>query len=1064
MGFASPRRCHTPLPRWRSIAVLAVLAGAAHAQTWPLDFVTEEIGIGWDRPTCITFADAANMLVAEKGGRLWNVRNSVKRLTPVIDLSSEVLDNGDRGLLTVIADPEWDSNGYIYLGYIVDPDADSSDDEQESFGRIIRLTTTRDLNGDLVADPTSRKTLIGATWTSGIPSLHYSHSIGDMRFAADGSLFITTGDGAHYDLTDAGGFDPNGFGPGKFDASEDIGAFRSQSLTSLAGKVLRIDPETGLGLPDNPFFTGKAGDHASRIWALGLRNPFRFTLRPGSGIPEKLYIGDVGWGTVEEIDHAQRNAENFGWPCFEGPRVENSYDNADPNGECDDPTVFTKPIWAFHHSTPGSAGFTSQCIAGMQIYDGTAYPQQYSGRLFFCEYASDWIRTVRFVNGTPTEVELFGNNIGNPVDLIADPVSGDLIYVAIGDNAIRRIRYTNANHPPEAVATATPNFGPSPLTVTLDASASTDPEGLPLAYLWDFGDGTTGTNAVEAHLYPLGIDYTVKLTVTDVGGETASWTKQISVDNTPPVITQITSPPQPGYYTDGQSINFSLIASDLEDGAAGIPLVVEWKLDLVHDHHTHPSWLKLFGANVNWNAESEGHGTYYRVTAKVTDSRGLKATQAFDLFDLDAEPEPHLDSVSDVAPRLGVPVEARAHVHYAGKGSADLVFDWGDGSRDVFHPSHLQDRKPNHLYAAPGIYTLRVSASDDVATNTVEQVLQVRPFHPAVAIFAPVIVKRWIDESKQWEIATQLATELRSRGYEAEIFGHGNQEALTRWMEIYRNDGLRDYLVVLDVGPAAIYSGQDDGSIAEDWIESGNGILWTGYSPFAWYVGEDGTVDDVGAGVFAADEVLDSASSAVCNGVGVMQLLPPASDLPDLRSFSATRAVIASKLGSGWSEVVAYADDGTSGSSRSTDAALFRNSTGGDYAQFHVVNDSTLPRAGVIRDFLLTQLFAGRPAPPVSFTLLDPYMQEKDVPPLAAQFVWEDSAGATSWLFELALDPGFTKPVHVEVVQGATNLDLPILLRQLQQYWWRVTARNDFGATTAEARTFTTGKAARKHR
>lgn len=1057
MRCVASRRLLSPL-------ALVALATAAAAQSWPTDFVADEIGAGWDRPTCITFADPANMLVAEKGGRLWNVRNGVKRLTPVIDLSAEVLDNGDRGLLTVLADLEWDSNGYIYLGYIVDPNGDSIEAEQESFGRIVRYTTLRDVNGDLVADPASRKALIGATWTRGIPSLHLSHSIGDMRFASDGSLFITTGDGAHYDLTDSGGHDPNGFGPGKFDASEDIGAFRSQSITSLAGKVLRIDPETGLGLPDNPYFTGNANDHESRVWATGLRNPFRFTLRPGTGIPEKLYIGDVGWGTYEEINHAQRNVENFGWPCFEGPRVESSYDNADPGGECDDPTVFTKPLWSFHHSNPGTPGFTSQCISGMQVYEGTAYPQKYSGRLFFCEYASDWIRTVRFVNGAPTEVELFGNNIGNPVCLIADPTGGDLIYVAIGDNAIRRIRYTNANHPPEIVATASPYYGPAPLTVTLDASGSTDPEGQPLSFLWDFGDGTSGTNAVETHVYPLGIDYTAKLTVTDVGGETATWTRQISVDNTPPVITQIVSPPQPSFYADGQLINFSLIATDAEDNAAGLPLAIEWKFDLVHDHHTHPSWQKLFGASVNWTAESEGHGTWYQVTAKVTDSRGLKSTQMFDLYDLDAHAEPHLDSVSDVAPRLGLPVEARAHLHYAGKGAAELLFDWGDGTRALYHPSHLQERRPDHLYAAPGLYTLRVTADDGVERETVEQALQIRPLHPSVAIFAPVSSKRWIATDEQWTIATSLATQLRALGYEAEIFVPSSQQALLNWMENYRNDALRDYLVLLDMAPALVYSGQDDGSPAEDWIEAGNGILWTGYSPFAWWIAEDGSISDAGASFTAADEVLDAATAGLCTGAGSMLLLPPAIDLPDLAPYTATYGVIPSRLGTGWSEQVTYADDGTSGSLRATDAVLLRNAAGGEYAQFLVSNANLPKRVDVLFDFLRTQLFVGRPAGPAAFGLLDPAMKEQNVPPLMATFTWGDSAGATSWFFELALDPEFTHPVHVAVLPSAAPYDLPIELRQSQKYWWRVTARNDFGTSGADPRTFTTGRAAHKQR
>lgn len=1057
-------------PRLRGLAraasaagAVALLANALPAQIWSAGFTTEPIGHGWVSPTCACFADAANLLVAEKGGRVWNVRGGVKRTAMVLDLHSEVLDNGDRGLLTILADPDWDENGFIYLGYIVDPDQDDVEDEQESFGRIVRYTTVLQPTGDLIADPASRTVLIGKAWPGGIPSLHYSHSIGDMRFAIDGSLLITTGDGAHYDLTDAGGFDPNGFGPGKFDASEDIGAFRSQSLTSLAGKVLRVDAASGDGLADNPFFTGSVTDNQSRVWATGLRNPFRFALRPGTGSPEKLWIGDVGWGTWEEIDAANSLAENFGWPCYEGPRIEASYDAADPISACDDPTVFSKPTWSLHHSLPLSAGFTMQCISGLHVYDGANYPTTYQGRLFFAEYASNFIRTVRFVGGQPTEVELFGQFIGNPVDLLADPVNGDLIYIAIGDNAVRRIRYTNINKPPVIDASVSPYFGPSPLTATLDASGSTDPEGQPLTFHWDFGDGTTGTNAVEIHSYPLGIDYMVKLTVTDPGGEDSTWQKKVSVDNSPPVITQVVSPPQPSFYVDGQPITFDVIATDVEDNAAGVPLTVEWKLDLVHDHHVHPAWHKLQGTPAYWNAESEGDGTWYQVTCTVIDSRGLRDTLLFDLYDLDNPAHPHLDSVSDISPRLHVPLTATAHLHYPGKGGADLIFDWGDGTRTAFHPQHMQDRRPSHDYTAPGLYTLRVIADDGSEREAAEQVIQVRPLLPGVAIFVPGAGTKSIGTDEQWAIANQLAADLRSAGFEAEIFTSTNQAALERWAAAYQNDAIRDYVVVLDIGPAALYAGEDDGSLAETWLDSGNGVIWTGETPFAWYIDELGDVSDGGAGGGAADEVLDAAGNGLCGGSGTMNLLPPAADLPALQSYAATRALLFAKLGAEWSEHVTYADNGLSGAARAADALVLRHVSGGEYAQFHVLDDDQAPRAEVLRDFLLTQLFAGLPAGPGAFDLQLPAFGQQDVAPLSVRFDWEEGGIATSWKFELDDEPTFARPITIaETTVSEFTPTAP--LRPKTQYWWRVTARNDYGTWVAVPATFTTGTPGRKQK
>lgn len=96
-----------------------------------------------------------------------------------------------------------------------------------------------------------------------------------MQFGHDGTLLVSAGDGAHFDTADPGGLDSDCFGPGLFGPDEDIGAFRSQYLDSLAGKILRIDPATGLGLPSNTHWTGNGADNPSRVWANGVRNPFR---------------------------------------------------------------------------------------------------------------------------------------------------------------------------------------------------------------------------------------------------------------------------------------------------------------------------------------------------------------------------------------------------------------------------------------------------------------------------------------------------------------------------------------------------------------------------------------------------------------------------------------------------------------------------------------------------------------------------------------------------------------------------------------------------------------------
>jgi len=148
-----------------AVAALGFAPGIAvvRAQTLPPDFVAEPVAGGWNQPTCVCFAGADDLLVAEKAGLLWDVRRGFKHGKPVLDLQQEVLNNGDRGLLSVAVDPQWDVNGLVYLLYVVDPNEDGNDWEQETFGRLTRYTTALDANGNRVADLALRFVLIGAT-------------------------------------------------------------------------------------------------------------------------------------------------------------------------------------------------------------------------------------------------------------------------------------------------------------------------------------------------------------------------------------------------------------------------------------------------------------------------------------------------------------------------------------------------------------------------------------------------------------------------------------------------------------------------------------------------------------------------------------------------------------------------------------------------------------------------------------------------------------------------------------------------------------------------------------
>lgn len=332
---------------WKlSTAVSAVLAcaGGAAGQS---SFSDQLVVGGWNQATGVTFDANGRGYVWEKGGRVWLVENGVKSLQPLIDISEEVGDWRDHGLLGFALDPNFLTNGRFYLAYAVDYhhltkfgtaayNPVANEYFIDTIGRITRYTADP-ATGFRSTVAGSRLVLVGESITMGVPITHESHSMGTLLFGDDGTLFASVGDGASFDTTDTGGprssSSNTALQDGIITPQQDVGALRAQQIDALNGKVLRLDPGTGNGVPSNPFYNAAQPRSArSRVWTLGMRNPFRICIRPGSGStnpssgnPGVLYVGDVGWTRHEELNIVPSGGLNLGWPLFQGLEEDPDY-------------------------------------------------------------------------------------------------------------------------------------------------------------------------------------------------------------------------------------------------------------------------------------------------------------------------------------------------------------------------------------------------------------------------------------------------------------------------------------------------------------------------------------------------------------------------------------------------------------------------------------------------------------------------------------------------------------------------------------------------------------------
>jgi glucose/arabinose dehydrogenase len=356
-----------------SVGALLALAKSPAQGAVPTGFTQSRVASGLTGPTDMEFAPDGRLFVAEEAGKL-RIAKPNGTLATFLDISSKVDIAGERGLLGVAFDPNFATNHFVYLHYTRKATATTP-----VHNRVVRVTASGD-------SAVAGSEVLVFRLNNQSAQIHQG---GAIDFGLDGKLYISTGDNNTPD--------------------------NAQKRTNLFGKMLRINKD-GTIPSGNPFYATATGSNRA-IWALGLRNPFKFAVRPGTST---IFINDVGKKTWEEIDRGVSGA-NYGWPLYEGPESDAKY---------------TPPIYAYGH---GSTNTTGCSITGGAFYLATVqFPSRYVGDYFFADFCNGWIR--RYDPATDT-ASGFATGLGSVVDLEVSK-GGALYYLSRGSpGLVGKIRY-----------------------------------------------------------------------------------------------------------------------------------------------------------------------------------------------------------------------------------------------------------------------------------------------------------------------------------------------------------------------------------------------------------------------------------------------------------------------------------------------------------------------------------------------------------------------------------------------------------------------------------------------
>ncbi|MCT2591725.1 ThuA domain-containing protein [Streptomyces sp. N2-109] len=571
----------------------------------------------------------------------------------------DVYAGGEDGLVGMELDPAFKDNHWIYLYYAP---ADSSRD----VNRLSRFTVT----GNKI-DAASEKKILDVPAYRDRTFPEPGHTGGAVEFGPDRTLYLGTGDDTPPNLDpDWQGYAPLDWREGK----EMLDAARTAGNTNdLRGKILRVKPSDsgGYSIPEGNLFEKGTEKTRPEIYAMGFRNPFRFTVDPKTGyVHASDYGPDRGAPTTDRGPEGLveynviKEPGNFGWPFCHGNNqpyapfdpdtgeVGDKFDcgnpeNPSPNntGLTDLPELQQPEIWYGYGESeefPEMGTGSSSPMSG-PVYDydpdsksETKFPQYFEGASFFYEWGRNYLKEIRFdENDELLKINDFlsSETFVKPMDMTFGP-DGSLYVLEWGsefgggnnDSGLHRIDYVKGKRSPVAKAGASATNGPVPLRVDFSSQGSADPDGDSLSYEWDFdGDGTfDSTEADPVHTYQEAGDFNAQLKVTDSTGKAGFANIPVTAGNTAPEV-EIETPVDGKLIDFGDQIPYKVTVTDPEDGpvdCAGVTV----NPALGHDDHEHPT-TDLTGCEGTIDTgdiggHPEGADLTYVLNAQYTDKGG----------------------------------------------------------------------------------------------------------------------------------------------------------------------------------------------------------------------------------------------------------------------------------------------------------------------------------------------------------------------------------------------------------------------------------------------------------